>query len=127
MNGNCVRKKLYNDSCVTSKECDDLSYLSCLDGVCGCKLSTFDEYHQICRRKVGDDCGRTKDCIQNSECIQSKCVCKDGYSENSAKACGLSYLQSCGTLEKEKEMGGCSDIYFACVNGECRYAKFAII
>lgn len=116
--GSCIRKKSYNDSCAASTECDDLKYLSCVEGLCSCRLSTFDEYHQICRRKIGDACARTKDCVQNSECLNGKCACNIGYSATAAKTCGLSYSKPCGVDGDQAE--SCSDIYFACVNGECR-------
>lgn len=117
--GSCIRKKSYNDSCAASTECDDLKYLSCVEGLCSCRLSTFDEYHQICRRKIGDACARTKDCVQNSECLNGKCACNIGYSATAAKTCGLSYSKPCGVDGDQAE--SCSDIYFACVNGECRW------
>src|SRR5581483_11258638 len=76
-----------------------------------------------------DSCTREKDCVRNAECGEEskKCVCKRGYSETSSKGCGLSYAQSCGgqTNQEEQEGGNnnnfvCSDIYYACINGECR-------
>jgi hypothetical protein len=114
--GRCFKKKFHNDTCSSSKECDDLRYLSCMDGKCSCKLSSYDEYYQVCRRRVGDVCRRTRECVTNANCVDSKCVCKSNYSETAAKTCGLSYGQPCGGPDDKS----CSDVFYACVNGACR-------
>lgn len=117
--GHCLKKRFFNETCLVDKHCDDAKYLNCVDGLCQCeKQGMFDDYFQICKRRVGDFCLRTRDCVKNAECLDSKCVCNDRYVENSDKTCALSFGQKCGTTNEEFP---CSDTYFACINGMCQY------
>ncbi|CAL8072850.1 unnamed protein product [Orchesella dallaii] len=116
--GHCIKRRYFNETCSINKQCDGMRYLSCVDGRCQCeKANMFDEYYQMCKRKVGDFCLISRDCVKNAECVDSKCVCGAKYVENSDKTCALSFGQKCSASPEEFP---CSDTYFACINGVCQ-------
>lgn len=116
--GHCLKKRYFNETCLIDRQCDNQKYLNCVDGTCQCdKATMYDDYYQICKRRVGDFCLRSRDCVKNAECVDSKCVCNEKFVENSDKSCGLAYGQKCGTSQDDFS---CSDTYFACINGVCQ-------
>lgn len=123
--GHCLKKRYFNETCLIDRHCDEMKYLSCIDGLCQCeKTGMFDDYYQICKRRVGDFCLRSRDCVKNADCVNSKCVCQERYVENSDKTCALSYGQKCGGSGEEFP---CADTYFACINGVCQYVIEALL
>lgn len=120
--GHCLKKRFFNGTCTMDRHCDDMKYLSCIDGLCQCEKTTLlDDYYQICKRRIGDFCLRSRDCVRNAECVNARCTCKDRYVENSDKTCALSFGQRCGGSLDDSP---CSDTYFACINGICQYKSY---
>lgn len=113
--------KIANETCAIDDDCaDTLSCLKTTDqlGVCFClDTELFDDDEQKCHIKAGQQC-RAKDmkqCVENSVCKRSTCVCKPGWGLDEES--GLC-LGTHGTVcSSDKNCLGSR--YFHCINGKC--------
>lgn len=134
-NGRCLGK--YDSYCDVLANISCLENFQCLDSVCRCKYpddQIYNEGARKCVSLIGGPCTSPNSiyqlddtdirgneesevrCDKFMECVNSTCVCRNGFVENIDRGCDLSYGQPCTgeTMSKcDKAVG------LHCVNGIC--------
>ncbi|XP_008551627.1 rh5-interacting protein isoform X2 [Microplitis demolitor] len=76
----CLRAFI-GTQCENDADCGGIKFATCLENkTCACALNTIAENPRLCLPLLDVSCQKNDHCkIDNSECIQNKCVCKPQY------------------------------------------------
>ncbi|KAH0555151.1 hypothetical protein KQX54_015573, partial [Cotesia glomerata] len=85
--------------CKASSDCINIDDAVCKMNECICERGFFPINRSQCGRGLRIECSSDEDCIiMNSQCIEKKCRCRDGYTQNLEKFCLPKVLgQKCET------------------------------
>ncbi|GLV44076.1 uncharacterized protein CBL_12628 [Carabus blaptoides fortunei] len=96
--------KNINHTCVNNKNCYSLGrYAMCSDTKCVCRSQKFDDQLMLCilGTSIGSTCSGSNSCVlEQTECIDGKCLCKENFVAIDEQTCSLQLGQSCHGQEE---------------------------
>jgi hypothetical protein len=85
----CFPKRIYNESCAGTYQCDDSKNLTCLSSICQCtNIQYYTDDKCYLSKLFSETCSSTIECLNNMTCLGNKCDCTPtDYYDSVSKSC----------------------------------------